>query len=120
MPDPDLAATLELPELVMSKITKRHFHIKTDPVGGSFVWLDKDMPDTWAKYRTPASGENARKIEEISFEELRSAVLTKPAGDVPLEVARIFGVRRLAAAGRERIEAVIKNCEVTHENGAEL
>ena len=102
------------------EITKRHFHIKTDPVGGSFVWLDKDMPDTWVKYRTPASEENARKIEEISFEELRSAFLTKPAGDVPLEVARIFGVRRLASAGRERIEAVIKNCEVTHENGADL
>jgi very-short-patch-repair endonuclease len=102
------------------EITKRHFHIKTDPVGGSFVWLDKDMPDTWAKYRSPASEENARKIEEIAFEELRSAVLTKPAGDVPVEVARIFGIRRLASAGRERIEAVIKNCEVTHENGADL
>jgi very-short-patch-repair endonuclease len=99
------------------EITKRHFHIKTDPVGGSFVWLDKDKPDTWAKYRTPASEENARKIEEIAFEELRSAVLTKPAGDVPLEVARIFGVRRLASAGRERIEAVIKTCGTTQSGG---
>ena len=104
----------------VSEITKRHFHIKTDPIGGSFVWLDKDMPDTWAKYRTPASEENARKIEEIAFEELRSAVLTKPAGDVPVEVARMFGIRRLASAGRERIEAVIKNCEITHENGDDL
>jgi hypothetical protein len=67
-----------------------------------------------------ASEENARKIEVIAFEELRSAVLTKPAGDIPVEVARIFGIRRLASAGRERIEAVIKNCEVTHENGADL
>ena len=104
----------------VSELTKRHFHIKTDPVGGSFVWRDKDMPEAWVTYRTSTTEENARNIDEIAFEELRSALLTKPTGNVPVEVARMFGIRRLASAGRERIEAVIKSCEVTHKNGADL
>jgi very-short-patch-repair endonuclease len=94
------------------EIAKRHFHIKTDHVGGSFVWHDEEMPESWAKFRTPASEESTRRIEEIAFEELRSALPSKPVTDVPLEIARIFGIRRLAAAGRARLESVIRMAAV--------
>jgi hypothetical protein len=87
-----------------------HYHAQDDPVGGAFVWRSKDEPLRWSQYRVPASEDDSRRIEEIAFEELRAAILTKPSGDVPIEVARIFGVRRLASQGRERLEAVMREC----------
>lgn len=87
-----------------------HYHAQVDPVGGAFVWRSKDEPLQWSQYRVPASEDDSRKIEEIAFEELRAAILTKPSGDVPIEVARIFGVRRLAFQGRERLEAAVREC----------
>ena len=90
------------------EISKRYFHVRPDPVGGTFVWRDKDSPATWSTYRTAPSEEATRKLEEISFEEIGAAIRTHPAGNVPVEVARAFGIRRLPADGRSRIEAVMR------------
>ena len=57
-----------------------------------------------------------RKIEEIAFEELKAALPSTPVQDVPLELARTFGIRRLAAGARTRLEAVIR-LSVQHHNG---
>lgn len=90
------------------EIAKRYFHIKPDQVSGSFVWRDAGLPDCWAKFRIPTSEESTRKIEEIAFEELKAALPSTPVPDVPLELARTFGIRRLAAGARARLEAVIR------------
>ncbi len=90
------------------EIAKRHFYIKSDPVGGAFVWHDVDLPVCWTKFRIPTSEESSRKIEEIAFEELKAALPSTPSLDLPLEVARIFGIRRLTSGARTRLEAVIQ------------
>lgn len=89
-------------------LAKRDFHVRPDPVGGTFVWCDMNSPANWSTYRPANSEENARKVEEISFEEIRSAILANSKGDVPVEVSRAFGIRRLTADGRSRFEAVMR------------
>ena len=89
-------------------IVDRHYHFRADPVGGSFVWADADAPLLWSRYRIPASDEDLRKIEEIPFEELRAAAAVSSGEDLAVEVARLFGIRRLAAGSRERLEAVLQ------------
>ena len=89
------------------ELVDRHHHLRADPVAGQFVWINEASPSLWSQYRIPASDEHSRKIEEIAFEELRAASVVGQAGDIPVEIARIFGIRRLASGGRERLEAVI-------------
>ncbi len=87
-----------------------HFHLKPDPLGGRFVWRDIQEPGQWATYRVPPSDEHLRKLEDIPLEELRAASLGITGEDAPLELARIFGIRRLGAANRERIEMMLRLC----------
>lgn len=87
-----------------------HFHVREDPLGGRFVWTDGEAPKQWAKYRTPATEEHLRKIEDISFEELRAASLHISSDDVPVELARIFGIKRLSAANRDRLRVMLAAC----------
>jgi very-short-patch-repair endonuclease len=96
-------------------LAKRHFHISQDPVGGTFIWRDKEAQATWSTYRTAGAEESMRNMEEISFEEIRAAILKNSSGDVPFEVARAFGIRRLASEGRSRIEAVMQNCSIENK-----
>jgi hypothetical protein len=93
-------------ERVMN-VAKLHFHVRPDPVRGTFIWRDKEAPGNWSTYRTGDSVESTRKMDEICFEEIRAALLGNSADDIPVEVARAFGIRRLAADGRSRIEAVM-------------
>jgi hypothetical protein len=94
------------------EIAKRNFHVRPDPVEGTFVWSDKEAPAIWSSYRTAESEECPRKLDEISFEEIRAAILKNSTGNNPVEVARAFGIRRLAADGRSRIEAVARVCSI--------
>jgi hypothetical protein len=98
-------------------LAKRHFHVRRDPVGGTFAWRDKEAPSAWCTYRTADSEETARKLEEISFEEIRAYILKNSSVDIPLEVARAFGIRRLASDGRSRIEAVVKGINFSKGSG---
>ena len=96
-------------------LAKRHFHVSPDPVAGTFVWRDKEAQATWSTYRTAGAEESMRNLEEISFEEIRAAILKNSSGDVPFEVARAFGIRRLASEGRSRIEAVMQSCSIENK-----
>lgn len=86
----------------------RHHHIQEDPLGGRFVWHNSDSPGQWSAYRVPTTQADGRKIEEIAFEELRAAALASNGPDLPVEIARKFGVQRLVAASRARLEAAEK------------
>jgi len=91
------------------ELVDRHYHIRPDPSGGNFVWVDKESPDQWFHYRTHDSEETIRRIEEIPLEELRAAALDCPNGDLPVEIARKFGTKRLSASVRDRLETIFQN-----------
>ncbi len=81
-------------------IAARLFHLARDPDGLTFVWRTRDDRESWRLARPPASERDLRQIEEISLEELRAA---NPSMD-PAAVARFFGIRRLTANARARID----------------
>lgn len=89
-------------------ISKSHFHVRPDPLGGTFVWRDIDLSATWSIYRIAPSDAALRKLEEIAFEEIRAAIRAHATGDVAHEVARVFGIRRLSADGRSRIQTIMR------------
>jgi hypothetical protein len=89
-------------ERVMA-LTQRHFHVEADRLDRRFVWPDADTPASWVHHRPPATEDDIRQIEEIALPELRAAALASAAPDVPVDVARQFGVRRLSVTARQRI-----------------
>lgn len=93
-------------ERVMKLVT-RLFHVTTDAHGGSFVWPSDEARLAWTQYRLPSDANSIRQIEEISFEELQAAAAASTAFDLPIDVARMFSVRRLSGSARKRIEAAL-------------
>lgn len=89
-------------------LAKRHHYVRKDPIDGFFVWQNQEAVDAWCLCRVPASEEDVRRIEEIAFEELRAAIPLSMTGDIPIEMARTFGTRRLTANGRSRLEGVTR------------
>jgi hypothetical protein len=75
--------------------------IEEEAGGGRFVWTDARSQSNWKRARIPASADDVRPIEEIAFAELRAAREGRDA----VEVARLFGVRRLSMSAKARIEA---------------
>ncbi len=90
---------------VMQLAGTRH-HVRQDSDGVSFVWLNADTGTLGVAARFPAGEEHVRQIEDISFAELRTA-----GSADPVEIARRFGVRRLTASARARIEAALNQTE---------
>jgi very-short-patch-repair endonuclease len=90
------------------ELVERHHHLRDDPVGGRCVWPDEDTVAMWSRYRTPASEEQMRGLDDIPFEELRAAFLSLGVEDLALEVARAFGVTRLTSMSRQRLEAAME------------
>lgn len=90
-------------------IAKRccHFQPDVDPDNGCFVWLTASDPAQCTSCRLPACDADVRFIDEIPAEEIVAAA-KGIEGDVATEVARLFGVRRLSAVARRRIEACLR------------
>lgn len=91
-------------ERVMA-IVERDYALVPDSDGMSFVWPDAAASAAWEGYRLPAGEDDVRWIDEIPMAELRALGRTVVVGDLAVEVARRFGVRRVSAAARARIEA---------------
>lgn len=81
-------------------IARQKHHVLHDGNGDAFVWTNRESSLTWSVARFPATDTDIRQIEEIAFAELRAA----GADGDPVEIARKFGIRRLTAAARARIE----------------
>jgi hypothetical protein len=82
--------------------------LTADPTGGTFVWLDATSSHNWNQYRIPDSENDLRRIEEIAAEEIRAAASACPSGDIAIEVAKRFGIRRLTEQARKRIQATTR------------
>ncbi|MCM0018751.1 MAG: DUF3320 domain-containing protein [Tagaea sp.] len=85
------------------KFAKKKHPIRKDPVGGKFVWLDDAQVSGGMIARRPAAEEDGRRIEDIASEEIRAAAAHVAGGDIPVEIARFFGIKRLSADARDRI-----------------
>lgn len=90
-------------------LAERHYHFQPEPEPeyGRFVWLAADDPDRWNVYRVPEREEDVRFIEELAPEEIIAAARSSRANDAVVEVARIFGIRRLSSAARGRLMRVL-------------
>jgi very-short-patch-repair endonuclease len=85
-------------------ITERLHVVEEEEGGGRFVWTDAAARCGWNQARAPAGPDDLRAIEEIALRELAAY----PGHDA-VEVARYFGVRRLSASARARIETAYKH-----------
>ena len=88
-------------------LVERHHHLRNDPIGGRCVWPDEEKIVQWHQYRAPASEEALRNVDDIPFEELRAAALSLEGEDPALEIARAFGIQRLSALSRQRLETAL-------------
>jgi len=78
-------------------------HVAQEHGGAAFVWSDATAASTWDRGRLPATSEDIRDLGDIAMPEL-TAVLRGCGGEDPTtEAARALGIRRLSAAGRERL-----------------
>jgi len=93
-------------ERVMDVVAQRH-HVAPDGAAGLFVWPDREAPARWQGFRSPATAEDIRQIEEIASAEIRAAARIGNAEDPAVEIARRFGIRRLSGTARQRIEAAL-------------
>ena len=89
------------------RLVEEHFHLRADPVDGSFVWLEAPPNDFPIVVREPSGKGEGRRIEQVPSEEIAAAHLIVDGDDHGREVARLFGILRLSAAGRERIESAV-------------
>lgn len=90
------------------ELTEQKYHLQIDAADALFVWQNEQHRQDWTHYRTPATDNDLRSIEEIAMEELNAAASTVSAEDQALEIARLFGVRRLTSSARSKIEEAIK------------
>ncbi|WNO55183.1 DUF3320 domain-containing protein [Stakelama saccharophila] len=85
---------------VMARAERAHF-VEAEPEGNRFVWEDAGSAAGWNRARSPATPADIRQIEDIALAELRVA----RRGQDCVSVARQFGIRRLSASAKARIEA---------------
>ncbi|UUL82339.1 DUF3320 domain-containing protein [Sphingomonas qomolangmaensis] len=78
---------------------QRDFDVAREAGGSVFVWRSAEQRRGWRSARAPAGANDIRQIEDIAIEELGFAGTALD----PSDVARFFGVRRLSAAARARI-----------------
>ena len=72
-----------------------------------FVWPDWATVETWSRARVPASDADIRFIDDIPHAELSTLARRVSTADPVVEIARQFGVRRVSAPARARIEAAV-------------
>jgi very-short-patch-repair endonuclease len=101
-----------------------YFHLREDPINGSFVWIHEDGPCAMISFRIPSEGEVARSIEDIPCEEILAAALNAGVECSAIQIARTFGNKRLTTPGKERIDRAIgilveRNSAITSATGTE-
>ncbi|RAP57103.1 DUF3320 domain-containing protein [Oleiagrimonas sp. MCCC 1A03011] len=90
------------------ELAERRYHFRPDlePEHGDFVWLAADDAERWNTYRVPEQDEDVRFVEELAPEEIAAAAMAVKGEEREIEVARIFGIRRLSAAAKTRLNEI--------------
>jgi very-short-patch-repair endonuclease len=83
-------------------IARDQHYVTEDGGPWYFVWSNRQIANHGVVARFPASDKYIRQIEDIAKAELKAV-----GSDDPVEIARLFGVRRLSASARARIEAAL-------------
>ena len=78
-------------------------HVTREADGATFLWPDSVAPGVWDRPRYPATGDDIRPLEDIALPELTAALRACSGEDRAADAARALGVRRLSAAGRDRL-----------------
>lgn len=91
----------------VEEVAKGLFPVLPDPDGLLFVWPDWAAVETWSRARLPDGEGNIRFIDDIPYAELAALSRQVSGRDSALEIARRFGIRRVSAAARARLEAAI-------------
>lgn len=88
-------------------IAGKQFRTVHVPEHGTFVWPSEETRRSWSVFRLPVGEEHVRQIEEIAPEELRAASYACRTSSPEVEVARMFGVRRLSNTARDQISRAL-------------
>jgi very-short-patch-repair endonuclease len=89
-------------ERIMQLAHKQH-HVVKDGTVDPFVWLSEKAKSDGVHARFPENELAIRQIEAIARAELRST-----GSDDPVEIARLFGIRRLSATAKARIDSALR------------
>lgn len=98
---------------------RKNFVILPERDGGAFVWPGPEAREAWNAARFPATDDDVRGVEDISLEELRAAISAAATDDRVAEAARRFGVRRLTAQARTRMEEAATGYPASHTSGVQ-
>ena len=90
-------------ERVLSLTQSAHYLLQEED-GATFVWPDATTASSWSLARYPATSQDCRSIEEIALPELAAAFPKVDSSAYLAQVARNFGVKRLSAQARTRLE----------------
>ncbi|MDC9590862.1 DUF3320 domain-containing protein [Xenorhabdus sp. XENO-10] len=93
---------------ILEIVASNHF-IKADKIDGDFVWLSQKQSEEWYQVRLPATEDDIRSMSEIAYEEIRPLAALSKEEDRVVEIARMFGFKRVTGIARARIEAVIND-----------
>jgi hypothetical protein len=91
----------------VEQVAKGLFPVLPDPDGLLFVWPDWTAVESWSRARLPDGEANIRFIDDIPYAELAALARQVSGPDTAVEIARSFGIRRVSAAARARLEAAI-------------
>ena len=91
-------------ERVLSLTQSTHYLLQ-EADGATFVWPDVTTAGSWSLARYPATSDDCRSIEEIALPELAAAFPRVDQGAYLAQVARKFGIKRLSAQARVRLES---------------
>jgi hypothetical protein len=89
------------------ELVEKKYHLQLDAIDALYVWKNEQHRNDWIDYRIPETEADIRSIEEIAIEELRSAANNVHTEDKAVDVARMFGIRRLTNNARTKIELAI-------------
>lgn len=91
----------------LETLAREMFPVLVEADGLPFIWPNWEAVEIWSRVRLPDGDANIRFVDEIPTAELSALARQLSGQDRAVEVARRFGIRRLSAAARERLEAAL-------------
>lgn len=93
------------------ELVERSYHLQPDPEPehGHFIWMSAEDLERWNVFRIPDGDDDVRFMEEIPHEEMIAAAQTIKGGELPIEIARTFGIRKLSAAAKARTQELLRD-----------